>query len=107
MNGFKIKVMSLAMPLQQTPQIDPVTAETRPMLTVQLNQPLTQLACYASGQGKIDVQWQDDNTFSAQAGSDLPAGRSRYNCTAPSAEPGRFYWFSQLWIRPGGIETEN
>jgi len=107
MDGFISKVMSLAMPLLQTPQIDPVITETQPTLSVKLKQPLTQLACYASGQGKIQVRWQDEKTFTVQANSDLPAGRSRYNCTAPSAEMGRYYWFSQLWIRPGGIETEN
>ena len=107
MEGFKSKVMSLAMPLQQTPQIDPVITETQALLSVKLTRPLKQLACYASGQGRIDVQWQDETSFTVVADSDLPAGRSRYNCTAPSNEPDRFYWFSQLWIRPGGVETEN
>ena len=105
MEGFKSKVMSLAMPLLQTPQIDPQTTTAQPLLSVELKQPLKQLACYASGQGKIKVEWLDEKTFTVQANSDLPAGRSRYNCTAPSAEPGRFYWFSQPWIRPGGIEA--
>jgi len=107
MSDFKNKVTSLAMPLQQTPQINPLISETRPILKVKLKQPLTQLNCYASGQGKIQVQWLDDTSFTVQAHSDLPAGRSRYNCTAPSTRPGRYYWFSQLWIRPGGIETIN
>ncbi len=107
MNGFKSKVMSLAMPLLETPQVNPVITEKQPILKINLKQPLKQLACYASGQGKIQVLWQDEKTFTVQANSDLPAGRSRYNCTALSPEPGRYYWFSQLWIRPGGIETED
>jgi len=107
MDGFKNKIMSLAMPLLETPQIDPVITETQPTLSVKLSQPLTQLTCYASGQGKIQVQWQDETSFTAQANSDLPAGRSRYNCTAPATETGRFFWFSQLWIRPSEIEAEN
>ena len=107
MSGFKNKVMSLAMPLLQTPQTDPVTSETRPTLKIELKQTLKQLACYASGQGKIQIQWLNKTSFSVQANNDLPAGRSRYNCTAPSTEAGRYYWFSQLWIRPGGIETIN
>ncbi len=107
MDDFKSKIMSLAMPLLETPQIDPVITESQPMFKVELNQPLKQLACYASGQGKIQVLWQDKKIFTVQANSGLPAGRSRYNCTAPSSEPGRYYWFSQLWIRPGEIETED
>ncbi|WP_341502734.1 polysaccharide deacetylase family protein [Gallaecimonas sp. GXIMD4217] len=32
---------------------------------------------------------------------DLPPGRSRVNCTAPSKDqPGRFYWWSQPWLSP-------
>jgi len=107
MDGFKNKVMSLAMPLEKTPQIDPVISEARPTLNVKLKQPLTLLTCYASGQGKIQVQWLDEKTFTVQAPSDLPAGRSRYNCTAPATKSERFYWFSQLWIRPGGIEVKD
>ncbi len=107
MNGFKSKTMSLAMPLLETPQVNPVITEKQPILRVKLKQPLKQLACYASGQGKIQVLWQNETTFTVQANSDLPAGRSRYNCTAPSSEPGRYYWYSQLWIRPGGIEAED
>ena len=110
MEGFKSKVMSLAMPLAKTPMVDPVTNETRPQLIVELAQehtPLRQLNCYASGQGRIDVQWLNEYTFSVQATADLPPGRSRYNCTAPSKQSGCYYWFSQPWIRPGSIETEN
>jgi len=28
----------------------------------------------------------------------LGVGRSRYNCTMPSKENGRYYWFSKLWL---------
>ena len=104
---FKTKVMSLAMPLQQTPQVDPVITETRPILKLKLDKsvaPLKQLTCYASGQGRIEIQKLNDYEYSVQAKDDLPAGRSRYNCTAPSPQAGRFYWFSQPWIRPGGTD---
>lgn len=107
MDGFKNKTMSLPMPLLETPQTNPVTSEARPTLKVKLKQALTQLTCYASGQEKIQVQWLDEKTFTVQAINDLLDGRSRYNCTAPSTDPERYYWFSQLWIRPGGIETKN
>jgi len=30
----------------------------------------------------------------------IPIGRSRINCTAPSTEQGRYYWFSLDWMRP-------
>jgi len=107
MKQFRNKILSLAMPLQQTPVIDPVTAAARPVLKLQFDKQharLKNLACYASGQGRVEVQWLSDKEVKVQADSDLPPGRSRYNCTAPSDEAGRFYWFSQPWIRPGSTD---
>lgn len=101
MKGFKSKVMSLAMPLTKTPEIDPVTTISAPILRLELSSqhpPLKQLNCYASGQGKIELQWHDEHSFTTQANNALPLGRSRYNCTAPSSQAGRYYWFSQPWI---------
>lgn len=105
MNSFKTKANSLALPVKSATPLNPSTKETRPRLIVTLAESdarLKQLACYASGQGKIKVEWLNEHRFAVQANSNLPAGRSRYNCTAPSKEAGRYYWFSQLWIRPGG-----
>lgn len=107
--GFKTKVLSLPLPVVKTTPSDPVTAESRPLLTVELaavDARLEQLACYASGQGRIEVRWlnKKERRFSVQASRELPPGRSRYNCTAPAAEKGRFYWFSQPWLRPGGSD---
>ncbi len=61
---------------------------------------LEQLACFVSRHGQVDVQWDDREAriFSVRAPGPLPTGRSRYNCTAPSEEDGRFYWFSQQWL---------
>ncbi|ALP52417.1 hypothetical protein Tel_04255 [Candidatus Tenderia electrophaga] len=104
---FATKVSSLAMPLQQTPPVNPVTDAARPTLTLSFERqhaPLTQLSCFASGQGRIEVKWVREYQAQIRADKDLPAGRSRYNCTAPAGESGRFYWFSQPWIRPGGTD---
>lgn len=72
----------------------------RPILQLHLqNKELAKsVRCYASGQGAIEMR-ADGPIVQAQAGGELPPGRSRYNCTAPSNDGGRFYWFSQMWIR--------
>lgn len=58
-----------------------------------------QLACYVSGLGKQTINWQSENTFSITFSSDLPTGRVRCNCTAPSiSKPGRYYWYSKPWF---------
>ncbi len=110
MNVFNTKVGSLPLPLTQTPEVDPVTTETRPALKLVFDktQPtIKQLNCFASGQGQIEAQQVNEFEYLIQARKDLPSGRSRYNCTAPTAQSGRFFWFSQPWIRPGGVETED
>ncbi|QYK01513.1 polysaccharide deacetylase family protein [Shewanella psychrotolerans] len=59
-----------------------------------------QLMCFVQGQGAVKPLWTSENEFTVRAALDLPAGRSRYNCTAPSKATGRYYWFSQAWVRP-------
>ena len=103
LTGFRTKALSVGLPIDAfTPQ-NPIIATPRPRLEVTLAEPLqraNQLSCYASGQGRLNIEWLDDDKrrFAVQATEDLPAGRSRYNCTAPTGAPGRYYWFSQLWI---------
>jgi hypothetical protein len=59
------------------------------------------LACYATGQGRISVTWRADDVLIARAERPLGAGRRKYNCTAPSTTTkGVYYWYSHLWITP-------
>ncbi len=111
MPGFSSKVLSLAMPISATKLPDPQTSDVRPLLNLTLkpsDMQVDQLNCYVSDQGRVDINWLNDEKtrFNVQAKNDLPAGRSRYNCTAPSKKDGQhFYWFSQPWIRPSGVKT--
>ena len=60
------------------------------------------LACYASGQGRMDLTWVDKEAGVAEVRPREPLGpgRSKYNCTAPSAsEAGVYYWYSHLWMK--------
>jgi biofilm PGA synthesis lipoprotein PgaB len=60
-------------------------------------------ACYASGQGRIKVEWaqQAESLVTIKANQVIKPGRSKYNCTAPSkSKPGIYYWFSFLWMKP-------
>lgn len=105
-NDFAIKVNSLPLPvLNTTPDSSIVDSDNlQPVLTVKLKKgdyQKKQLKCYATGQGEIEVTWLDDEMtrFSTQANRPLSAGRSRYNCTAPSDSGRRYYWFSNAWLR--------
>lgn len=102
-----IKLQSLAMPVIElvnaNPQLDQHQTSAppgRPLLTVKLataDVDTRQLHCYILGQ-RVEPQWLDPQRFSIISPQDLPAGRSRYNCTAPSKSQSGYYWFSQPWI---------
>ncbi len=101
---FGSKVMSLAMPLARDPGAESATTNKRPSLTFTFDKQhprLRQFSCYFNNQ-PMKLDWLNDFEVKVQPQQDLPVGRSRYNCTAPSGEKGRFYWYSQQWVRPGG-----
>jgi peptidoglycan/xylan/chitin deacetylase (PgdA/CDA1 family) len=105
MAEFTGKVKSLPLPvLRQRSAHDsllPVHLSV-PTLTIELAQGdyrTAQLACYASGQSRIEVNWLTELRFTTAASRPLPVGRSRYNCTIPNRRGDRYYWYSQSWIR--------
>ena len=105
LNSLKVKLHSLNMPVIAQTNSNPQLAqgEWRPEIKVTLDMSdinASQLMCFIQGQGAKKPNWLSDNQFSIQAELDLPAGRSRYNCTAPSKTKGSYYWFSQPWVRP-------
>ncbi|WP_298440650.1 polysaccharide deacetylase family protein [uncultured Ferrimonas sp.] len=103
LNTLKVKLHSLNMPVVALDGAGSELIERRqPSLTVTLTGTDVRkraLMCYVQGQGAKAPQWLDDNTFSIQADLPLPAGRSRYNCTAPSLSQSGYYWFSQPWVQ--------
>lgn len=109
MEGFATKVNTLPMPLRDISVlsedgralIEPELPEgvVRPKLILQFHEKdALPVNCFASGQGAIPIATAK-SAVSAQADRSLPVGRSRYNCTAASSQPGRYYWHSQLFIR--------
>ena len=106
LNDFKQKINSLAFAIvEQTPWEPSINLDNNPpkleiKLAKQSDMKLDQLTCFVSGQGRVAVKWLNrrERQFSVQATAPLPTGRSRYNCTAPSSEKGRFYWYSHLWV---------
>lgn len=98
---FRTKVASVPMPVSSVEPWDPVVATTRPTLEVTLDAgdaQLDRLACFVSGQGRVEVEWlEPGRRFRVGPPADLGAGRQRVNCTAPRPD-GRFVWFSHPWI---------
>jgi hypothetical protein len=110
---FATKVNSLPLPLDATdtpfrwetangqPLTDLVYTGPAPLPVLVLAFPASfdprGLTCFATGQGSINVRLED-HLARVSANRPLNPGRSRYNCTARSPEPGRHYWFSQPWL---------
>lgn len=98
---MKTKLDTLPMPVADS-DVDPLLplSVTRPELQLNFTHGglrFDNLVCYGPS-GTTELRREGELTFIARAKSPVPVGRSRYNCTMPDVE-GRFYWFSQLWIR--------
>lgn len=76
-----------------------VRAGERPWLVLELQDEslLKKINCFATGQGAITTEVVGQQLW-AQATQPLKPGRTRYNCTAPSGDKGRFYWYTQQWL---------
>lgn len=102
---FAVKARALSMPVRRSIPFDPViTGNTIPTLEIQLEGVIEDwrgLKCFISGQDSPAIIWINEAppTFRVSALKPLPLGRSRFNCTAPSDKQGRYFWFSQLWLR--------
>ena len=66
-------------------------------ITTPLARYIKNFNCYASGQGLIKTQVQGGSII-VEANRPIPAGRSRYNCTAKAGN-GRYYWYSHFFIK--------
>ncbi len=102
---LKEKLYSLPMPVVGLTPADPLLHDDfRPRMQVRLADTrdihVAQLKCYLPNEGAVTPKWIGNDRFEIQVVNELPPGRSRYNCTAPSKSNRGFYWFSQPWLRP-------
>ena len=69
-----------------------------PRLVLQLQQPVAgKVNCFLANGTPLPIE-QQAGRIMVQAETPLGKGRQRYNCTAASGVPGRFYWFSHQWL---------
>jgi peptidoglycan/xylan/chitin deacetylase (PgdA/CDA1 family) len=104
LSGFITKVNSQAMPVVSASPLNPVLAQhtRRPQLTLKLDIEKHQqglLNCFINGSAEVSIEWLDTATVQVKPEFDLPAGRSRTNCTMPTERKGSYYWYSHNWIR--------
>jgi len=107
LEDFAIKVAAKNLPVTILSPTDGVVKKDTdiPVLKLQLeagDYKKEFFACYASGQGRIKVEWVDaeNSVVNITANQAIKPGRTKYNCTAPSkTESGVHYWFSFLWMK--------
>lgn len=106
--GFIEKVNALPMPVKsiefygenkKTLGDMVLTAGAKPYLVLTLNDNslLQKVRCFSSNEGAINVVVRAEQLW-IQGKQALPAGRTKFTCTAASNQRGRFYWFTQLWL---------
>jgi len=105
MDSFTLKIRTLPMPIGfEEPKSLVISENFKPSLTLTFSREFSkdekqQFSCFVSGQDQPKLKWLGSNKVNIQAREALPKGRSRYNCTMPSKEVGRYYWYSKLWLR--------
>jgi len=101
MSGFRTKVASVPLPVTSVSPWNPLTTERMPSIEVALAETdnrIMELACFVSGQGKVDIDWvEPGKKFRVGPVKSFAKGRSRVNCTAPT-NSGRYRWFSHPWV---------
>jgi peptidoglycan/xylan/chitin deacetylase (PgdA/CDA1 family) len=104
MTSFTLKVNSLPMPVVSgLPKSMMISAGDRPILTLKFARTMNaneryQFACFVAGQDAPEINWIGVDKVTIQANKSLSKGRNRYNCTVPSKQEGRYYWYSKLWL---------
>lgn len=108
LEDFAVKVNTLSLPVTLLgPQDGVLDSQTSiPAMILRLEPGAydkDRLRCYASGQGRIQIRWlnEERSVIEVMANTAVPPGRTRYNCTAPSTfDDEVFYWYSFQWMKP-------
>ncbi|HYE01367.1 MAG TPA: polysaccharide deacetylase family protein [Alphaproteobacteria bacterium] len=99
---FRLAADSLPLPVSEVTPEDPVIRAANPPpvgFTVDpALESLEGLACFVSGQGRVEVD-RLDSRIEVRLNEPLPPGRSRLNCTLPAGE-GRWRWFGYQFVVP-------
>jgi peptidoglycan/xylan/chitin deacetylase (PgdA/CDA1 family) len=102
LDSFRTKANTLPLPIRLI-DIESLISDGnfKPVLDLEFTEGkwrTSELACYGPG-GKMTIEKISASHFRALPQQEVAVGRSRYNCTMPSNQRGRYFWYSQMWIR--------
>jgi peptidoglycan/xylan/chitin deacetylase (PgdA/CDA1 family) len=100
---FAVKAQSLPLPVVSALPDDPVllSGDSPPVLRLTLepgDYARETLTCFGAAGAVIHASWEGPS-LQITSPEPLPAGRSKYTCTARHLSENRYYWYSHLWIR--------
>lgn len=103
MNAFKLKVNTLPMPIISQRMDTLITDNNPPTLNLTFKKSVKKSAqarfnCFANGE--VELFWKSNKSVSITAKKPLTHRRSKYNCTMPIGQKGRYYWHSVQWVNP-------
>ena len=99
---FRLAANALPLPVADVTPADPVLTQNPPSIGFTVAGgigDLDRLACFVSGQGRTGLERLDGNRIELRIVEELPAGRTRLNCTLPAGE-GRWRWFGMQFFVP-------
>ena len=102
---FRLAVRSLPLKVKDLTPIDPyLKGQNNPPLfgftfDGESTKNLSQLACYATGFGRIRIERLGERRIEARASKPFRPGRTRLNCTLPE-ENGRWRWLGMQFLVP-------
>ncbi|TGN41398.1 polysaccharide deacetylase family protein [Marinobacter confluentis] len=96
---LQTKLTSRALPVDAEQLPDGVMEENPPTLSFTLPESMdaNRLTCFASGQGAVEFEVNNQRDISLTPPAEFNSRRFRYNCTYPAGK-GTFYWLSQQWV---------
>jgi poly-beta-1,6-N-acetyl-D-glucosamine N-deacetylase len=107
LDDFALRVRSRPLAVEVLSPSEAVLAADADSPTLELRvlgsaPPINTVQCFASTPGGVTIDADPHHhILRVRANGRLPAGRSKYTCTAPVAgERGTFYWYSHQWIKP-------
>lgn len=100
---FRLAINALPLVVADLSPADPmINADNPPPVGFTIEAPaagLNRLACYASHEGKARLERLGDRRIEVRFKTPFPKGRTRLNCTLPTTEAGRWYWFGRQYYR--------
>jgi len=99
---FRLVINALPLPAEDVDPVDPIlTSAGPPQLAFTVADAvgsLDRLSCFASGQGRVETDVAPDRRVTVMPAAGFPKGRSRVNCTLPTASD-RWRWFGVQFLR--------